>query len=146
MKNLYLHTANLSSKDTHTTFSLIKLYESGLLRRSTPRNDARENEVIRLVLLVQLLLLRLFCCVNEVEIRLLNSFGVSRELMKQSSTVPQGRHFINRRWSKAQSTDKTPSQPRIPSGMQPDSPIVGNVQFEQQTPHSANTPLGMTCN
>ena len=28
--------------------------------------------------------------------------------------VPRGRHFINRRWSEAQSTDKTPPQPHIP--------------------------------
>jgi len=59
----------------------------------------------------------------------------------KTTTVPQGRHFINRRWffplwgnQRGSSTDKTPPQHRIPSGMQPDSPFVGNAHFEQQIP------------
>ena len=42
-------------------------------------------------------------------------------LFQKYPIVPQGRNFINRRCSEAQSTDKTPSEHRIPSGMQPDS-------------------------
>jgi len=51
-------------------------------------------------------------------------------LLKKYSIVPQGHNFINRRWffplwgnQRGSSTDKTPPQPRIPSGMQP------NFQF-----------------
>jgi len=62
-----------------------------------------------------------------------------RKWMNKTTIVPQGCNFINSRCSEAQSTDKTPPQPRILSGMQPDSPFAGNVQFERQIPHYAGS-------
>jgi len=58
MEKPYLHTANLSSTRNATQPSTLLHYFS-------------LNKVIRLGFLVDVLLLRLFCCFNEVKIRLL---------------------------------------------------------------------------
>ena len=47
---------------------------------------------------------------------------------ERSSTVPQGRHFINRRWSEAKSTDKTPPTTPHPVRDETSLPIMGGAR------------------
>jgi len=83
----YLNTANLSSTMMHTQPSTLLPYFSS-------------NKVMRLVFFVDILLLRLFCCLNEEKIRLLEKYPVRDKMLVEKGTYQEH---------------------RIPSGMQPDS-------------------------